>query len=144
MIDADLIGLKSEHISSLIRPIQQGESEVSLSRRENSLMIYQWLHTDFVSGERVIPKNLLQENEVYLTTGPGFGLEVKMNELIRQKGYRVKNVFFPGVITPRKSEKIGLIRGTLADMQMIIEILRSISVLSILKQLYYFSRWHQD
>ena len=144
MIDSDLIGLRSEHITSLIEPIAHQEREVTLSIRENSLMIYKWLGTDFVSGERVVPRTLLQENELYLTTGPWFGLEVKMNELIRAKGYRVKNVAFPGVITPRKSEKIGLIRGSLADAMMLGEILRSVSVLRILRQIWYFSRFHQS
>ena len=144
MIDSDLIGLKSEHITSLIEPIEHQDWEVTLSIRENSLMIYKWLRSDFVSGERVVPRTLLQENELYLTTGPWFGLEVKMNELIRAKGYRVKNVAFPGVITPRKSEKIGLIRGSLADAMMVGEILRSVSVLRILRQIWYFSRFHQS
>ena len=70
MIDSDLIGLKSEHITSLIEPIEHQDREVTLSIRENSLMIYKWLRSDFVSGERVVPRTLLQENELYLTTGP--------------------------------------------------------------------------
>lgn len=81
MIDSDLIGLKSEHINALIRPILEGRADTTLSIRENSLWIYKALGTDFVSGERVIPKQIFSDVK-YFTEGEGFGLEVKINERI--------------------------------------------------------------
>lgn len=49
MIDSDLIGLSPEHIRMLILPVKTGAADVTLSIRENSLLIYKWMGTDFVS-----------------------------------------------------------------------------------------------
>ncbi len=94
MIDSDLVGLRSQHITDLIAPVREGSVDVTLSIRENSLELYKFCGTDFVSGERVIPREIFAD-VLYYTTGPGFGLEVKMNEKILIGGYRVKNIMFP-------------------------------------------------
>jgi hypothetical protein len=105
MIDSDLIGLEKSHVESLIAPVQDGKADVTFSLRENSLGLYKFFGTDFVSGERIIPREVLAD-ELYYTSGPGFGLEVKMNEKILALRYKVENIVFPGVITPRKSVKL--------------------------------------
>jgi hypothetical protein len=94
MIDSDLIGLTSEHITDLIAPVREGITDVTLSIRENSLGLYKFCGTDFVSGERVIPREILADVPYY-TSGPGFGLEVLMNEKILTGGYTVENIMFP-------------------------------------------------
>ena len=93
MIDSDLIGLTSEHITYLIAPVRGESADVTLSIRENSLGLYKFFGTDFVSGERVIPREILADVPYY-TSGPGFGLEVLMNEKILTGGYRVENIMF--------------------------------------------------
>ena len=107
MIDSDLIGLQSKHISELIEPIQNHQAEVTLSLRENSLLIYKWLSVDFVTGERVVPRSLFLDKKSYLDA-PGFGLESIMNQKILEQKLRVKSVRLP-IITPRKSLKMGWI-----------------------------------
>ena len=65
MIDADLLHLRAEHITALIAPVREGVVDVTLSIRENSLPIYKLLGTDFVSGERVLPKSLFDDQEYF-------------------------------------------------------------------------------
>ena len=43
MIDSDLLHLTPEHIAMLMKPIQEEETDVTLSIRENSLPIYRFL-----------------------------------------------------------------------------------------------------
>ena len=93
MIDSDLVGLTGEHIADLIAPVRDGDADVTLSIRENSLGLYKFFGTDFVSGERVIPREILADVRYY-TRGPGFGLEVLMNEKILTGGYKVSNIMF--------------------------------------------------
>jgi glycosyltransferase involved in cell wall biosynthesis len=138
-IDSDLLNLKPEHVRDLIAPIRLGTADVTLSIRENSLGIYKLLRNDFVSGERAVPRAVLAEEGYYLS-GPGFGLEVKMNEKIIAAKYRVKSVRFPGVITPRKSDKYGFVAGTVADMKMVGEILSVLPAWRLGYQLWYFYR----
>lgn len=140
MIDSDLIGLEGAHIDALIRPILEGRAQATLSIRENSLWIYKLLGTDFVSGERVMPKRLFADEE-YFREGAGFGLEVKINERILSEGYTLENVPLRGVITPRKSKKMGIWKGFLADMNMINEICKTLPLSQILRQCWYFSRF---
>jgi hypothetical protein len=71
MIDSDLIGLTSRHITDLIAPVREESADVTLSIRENSLGLYKFCGTDFVSGERVIPREILADVPYY-TSGPGF------------------------------------------------------------------------
>lgn len=138
MIDADLIGLESNHIDMLIAPIFEKIADVTLSIRQNSLCIYKFLQTDFVSGERVIPKSIFDDEDFFLN-GKGFSLEVKINQKIVEANYRVKNIFLPGLITPRKSDKMWKLKGFIADVKMIFEILWAMRIDKIMYQLWYFS-----
>ena len=138
-IDSDLIGLEVGHIDSLLYPIINHEVDVTISLRENSLALYKWIGSDFVSGERVVPKSLFEDIEYY-TQGRGFGLEVKMNEVILTKKLRVKNIFLPGVITPRKAYKMGYLKGTISDLKMVRDILVTLPFWRIMRQMYRFSR----
>lgn len=140
MIDSDLLNLTSEHITSLIDPIQAKEADVTLSVRKNSLPFYKWIGSDFVSWERIVPRSLFDEWEYY-TVWPGFGLEVKMNEQIVKRNYKIKNIIFPEVITPRKTDKLWYIKWTLADFRMVWEILSVMPIHRICRQLWYFSRF---
>ena len=137
MIDADLLNFKPYHMESLLTPIQHGKADVTISIRENSLYLYRLLRNDFVTWERVVPRYLL-EDEAYYTSGPWFGLEVKMNEKIIQAKCRVKSVYFPNVITPRKSYKCGYIDGTIGDIRMIRDILSVLPPHRLVYQLWNF------
>lgn len=69
MIDSDLLNLTPEHITAMIDPIRSQRAQVTLSIRENSLPLYRFLGTDFVSGERVLPRSLFIDRDYYLS-GP--------------------------------------------------------------------------
>lgn len=141
MIDADLLHLTPEHITSLIEPVKNQETQISLSLRENSLLLYRLLGTDFVSGERVVPRSLFADAAYYLS-GPGFWLEVLMNDKIIQNNYSLKNIYTSGLITPRKSVKYWYIRGMIADFRMVWDVLSIMPMHRLLYQMWYFSRFH--
>ena len=60
-LDADLAGVNAADIQALAEPVIGGRAEVSISLRRNSLAPYRWNGLDFVSGERVIPAQLLDQ-----------------------------------------------------------------------------------
>jgi hypothetical protein len=88
----------------------------------------------------VIPREILADVPYY-TSGPGFWLEVLMNEKILTGGYKIENITFPWVITPRKSVKMWYIRGTIADWQMNIDIFSVMPIWKLARQFWYFSRF---
>lgn len=140
-IDSDLVGLQKWHIQSLIDPIIKKESEVTLSLRENSLPFYKWIGSDFVSGERIVPRSLFDDTEYY-TSGRGFWLEVKMNEKILEANLSINNIYLAGVITPRKAYKMGYIQGTISDLKMVYDIMVTVPFWRLIRQMYRFSRFH--
>lgn len=139
MIDADLIGLTPFHIWELIAPILEKQCDTTLSLRENSLLVYKALRSDFVSGERVIPKEIFHDESFFV--GKWFGLEVKINQKILEKNYIIGNIKLDWVITPNKSKKIGTFAGMLADIKMVWEILSQMPIHRIIHQLFLFSRF---
>lgn len=139
MIDSDLVWLTIDHILTLIEPITQKEVDVTLSIRENSYALYKWIGSDFVSGERVLPREIFEDSKHY-TDWPGFWLEVKINARIMEKGYRIKNLYLKWLISERKSVKMGYIHGTISDWKMVYQILSIMPLHRVIAQAWYFSR----
>ncbi len=145
LIDADLIGLKAENIAALALPVIKGEADVTMSLRQNNVVHHNlltvWVNRlveriglDFLSGERVLHKALLQAHVKKIRKLPGFGIEVFMNRLMIKKRVRLKIVRWNNVINPRKEEKNGFWAGTEADIRMVRHILKVISLSEVIEQ----------
>lgn len=134
-IDSDLVGLDREAISELIEPVKNGQADMSISLRKNSLGIFKLFGLDFVSGERVFDKRLLGNLEK-LKKLPRFGLEVYMNNLIIQKKLRMKVVSWKKVISPRKSVKFGFWSGVVGDTKMVMEIVKVLGFFGVVMQFW--------
>ncbi|MEN9614357.1 MAG: hypothetical protein RLZZ347_664 [Candidatus Parcubacteria bacterium] len=127
-LDADLLGLSAENITSLITPVLSGVAEVSISLRRNAPRAWHAIGIDYISGERVLPKGILLP---YLTQVPSlsrFGFEVFLNRLIIANRCRVKIVKWPNVDSPYKATKVGFWRGIKGEFFMLFDILKTISV----------------
>jgi glycosyltransferase involved in cell wall biosynthesis len=136
MLDADLEGLTAENITELVRPVLEGVADVSMSIRANSLLVYKIIGLDFVSGERVLPKSLFENQLDEMEKLPGYGIEVFINRLIIKNNPRVRTVKWNDVVGPRKASKVGFMKGTIADTKMIVDILHVISPHDIFVQNY--------
>lgn len=135
LVDSDLVGLHNANITSLISPVVENRADIAISLRKNSLLIYKILGLDFVSGERVFHKNIIEDIGA-LARLPGYGLEVFLNRIIIKKRLRLKVVWWGGVISPRKSKKIRWWQGVMGDWDMIMQILSMLTVSDILYQMY--------
>lgn len=136
LLDADLIGLTQDDVVSLIAPVLNGEADISMSIRKNSLLVYKLIGLDFVSGERMFTKSLVVNHLEEMSQLPSFGLEVFLNQIVIKNKMRVKTVPWERVIGPRKSDKMGLLRGTISDLKMIFDILKVVSLRDIVIQNY--------
>lgn len=138
LLDADLRGLRPDDITRLIAPVLQGGVAVSLSLRRNAPRLWHWLGVDYITGERVVPMALLSTSLEEVAALPRFGLEVFLNDRIRAAGLSVAIVHWPTVISPPKSEKRGgRAAGLVADMAMILDILRTVSPVKVLAQIAF-------
>lgn len=138
-LDADLIGLSREAISELIEPVASGKADISISLRVNSPWIWRFIGIDYISGERVFPKKLLENHLDEILKLARFGLESFMNKLIIKDKYRIKIIYWKNVSSPYKYTKDGLWKGIKGDFFMILDILKTVSLFGIVRQIYKLS-----
>ena len=134
LLDADLAGIKPADIDALAAPVMRGEADVSISMRSNSLWLYRQIGIDFVSGERVVPKHLLETAVEAMQRLPRWGGEVYMNEIFIRRGCRIAVVRWPRVLNIRKYEKTGLWRGALAELKMIADAASVLTPFGLVRQ----------
>ena len=133
-LDADLAGLGAREVDLLAVPVTSGRADVSISLRRNSLPLYRSLGLDFVSGERVIPSWLVRDQVSAMATLPRWGGETFINQLVIDAKLKIEIVDWPGVSNIRKYQKVGRIRGLLAELRMINDALRVRSLLGLARQ----------
>jgi glycosyltransferase involved in cell wall biosynthesis len=144
LLDADLTGLAIEHITALATPVLSGHTDVSLSLRRNSLLIFRALGLDFVSGERVIRKELLSETLEEICKLPRFGIEVFMNRKIIARRLSISVAHWPEVTQSRKTEKLGYWRGIRAEWRMIADLLQMAYPLLLISQTHHLLSLRAD
>lgn len=128
LVDADLVGLEKENISNLIKPVIENKCDVSLSLRGNTPFFWKIIGIDYITGERVFRKSILDEHLEEILRLPKFGLESFFNIYIIKNRCRIRVVDWDNVASPYKYEKIGLLKGLLADVFMISDIFKTIGI----------------
>lgn len=134
-LDSDLAGLGPSDLKALIMPIQTGQSDVALSLRRNAPAPWHWLGLDYISGERIMPRALLVDQIEQIAQLRSFGLEVFLNRLWIAKGLTVTVVHWPGVDSPLKSAKYGIVAGVISDIRMLTDMFRTVTPLTALRQI---------
>jgi len=140
LVDADLLGLGAEHLSALIRPVVGGHADISISLRDNAPWVWRAIGLDYISGERVLARDLLLGQIEALRGLPRFGLEVYMNRLCISQSARIAVVRWNGVKSPYKNKKYGVVKGLRADVRMMGDIFRSVPPRSLLRQIVVMRR----
>jgi len=125
MLDADLIGLTPGDVTALITPIDAGEAEMTISLRGNAPWPWRAIGLDYISGERVLHRDLLPPAGD-LARLPKFGFEVTLNERLIDARARLRVVPWPGVKSPAKEVKQGFRAGLRADAAMMRDIFRTV------------------
>ena len=134
LLDADLTGVRPADVQALADPVVSGKAEVSISLRSNSLALYRGLGLDFVSGERVIPRRLIGEAVAAMEALPRWGGEVFINDMIIRQKMSIAVVDWPEVLNIRKYKKVGRLRGMFAELSMVGDAFRVLSVWGVVSQ----------
>jgi polyisoprenyl-phosphate glycosyltransferase len=113
-LDADLIGLKAEHVESLVLPVLTGHCVMSVGQfvgGRGVTDLAQQLVT-CISGQRAIRRDLFLS--IPAVDGVGYGVETLITLHINSRRLPTEVVKLPGVTHPMKEEKHGFIRGAVA------------------------------
>jgi glycosyltransferase involved in cell wall biosynthesis len=140
LIDADLQGLRADHLTRLVAPVYDGRADVAISLRGNAPVVWRAIGADYISGERVLPRALLLPLLHDLPRLPRFGFEVFLNEAILRAGLSTAIVDWPEVASPSKAAKRGLVRGLRADAAMLSDIFRTVPPHRVAAQIAAFAR----
>jgi glycosyltransferase involved in cell wall biosynthesis len=117
-LDADLIGLRGEHVDAIVRPLLGNLCDMCIGIFRGGKF---WSDTaqkfaPTISGQRAMRRSLFlgvpHMDELRM------GVEVSMNAYVKQKKARVQRVILRGVANSHKEQKLGLVEGSKARLQM--------------------------
>jgi len=144
LIDADLEGLGAGEISALIRPARSGRAEMSVSLRANAPWLWRWIGIDYISGERVLTRELIDAVQPHFGALPRFGFEVFLNRQAVTRRASLAVVPWPAVRNAAKARKYGLWRGVAGDIGMLADMFRTCGPLELLGQIIAMRRLRVD
>lgn len=126
-IDADLIGLRPQHLTDLVRPVLRNEADMTIglfSKGRFATDLAQVI-APYLSGQRAIKRELLSLlGNMDFTR---YGVEMAITTFARQHGWRIKEVELPDLTHIMKEEKLGLVKGVGARMRMYWEIAKCLA-----------------
>jgi glycosyltransferase involved in cell wall biosynthesis len=142
LLDADLVGLTAMQVMELLAPVRSGRADVAISLRQNAPWVWRRIGLDYISGERVMRREMLLPWLNRMAGLKGFGLEVFLNRLWIADRARVAVVGL-AAISPSKAAKQGLLRGIAGDLGMMRDIFGTIGAVAALRQIMALRRLRQ-
>lgn len=127
-VDADLVGLHTEHIEALLEPVLSGRTAMSIgvfSEGRRSTDLAQKL-APALSGQRAVRKDLF--DQVPNLEHSGYGVEIALTQYVERHNVEIVRVPLPTVSQVMKEEKRGLVEGMRARLKMYWEIVRSLRI----------------
>jgi len=123
-LDADLIGLTSDHVISLITPVVAGKADMTVGIFEKGRVATDFAQTiaPFLSGQRAVRRELLEGMSDL--DASRFGVEIALTRYAVENNLRVQEVVLRDMSHRMKEEKLGLVKGIAARLRMYWEIAR--------------------
>lgn len=115
-VDADCTDLSSRHLDAVCRPVLEGRAEMSLGAFDYGRLNWLVLRCPPLSGERIVPRWVW--DEVPESKLDGYTIEVRLNEVICEGGFRTSARTMVGVFHRTKRDKFGRIDGLRRTWQM--------------------------
>ncbi len=119
--DADLIGLRPEHVQSVLEPVISGRLAMCVGLRDRG----RWMmklekHLPLIAGERALHRTLFEQiPSKYLQ---GFKLEAALNYACRSRGLAYGGVPLWGLGIRRKMQKVGFWKGLREYARMYVQV----------------------
>lgn len=124
LLDADLIGLTPKHVTELLSPIFTQQAVMTIgyftAGRLPTNLSQQVM--PFLNGQRAVRRELFAA--LPELDHSKYGIEVVMSHYARTNNYKVVWVALPHLSHVMKEEKVGLVRGFVARLQMYWQIIK--------------------
>ncbi|MBC7222978.1 MAG: glycosyltransferase family 2 protein, partial [Anaerolineae bacterium] len=104
-LDADLVGLRPQHVEDLIWPVLRGEADMTVGRFRGGRLHTDWSHalTPFLSGQRCLRWSVFARTPELEEAG--WGAETAFHLHAAREGLRLERVILHGVTQVTKEEK---------------------------------------
>lgn len=135
LVDSDLVGLGVTELTALILPVLDGRADMAISLRRNAPGLWHLIGIDYISGERMLRRSLIADRLAELDALPRFGFEVWLNRICIDAAARLAVVEWSHVDSPMKSHKYGALRGIVADLRMMADLLHSSGPWQLVRQI---------
>ncbi len=123
MLDADLVGLRRQHIVDLLSPVLTGRAKTTMGVFTEGRAI-----TDLaqfvapkLSGQRAILREIIARVDMEDTR---FGIEVAINRYLEDHGIKIYEVELESLSQYTKEEKLGFFKGLAARAVMYYDVMR--------------------
>ena len=121
-LDADLIGLRPEHVDHMLMPLIEGEVQMTVGVFEGGRGATDFAQqiAPFLSGQRALRRNVLDDIDDMAESG--YGVEMALTRYMRRHHANVAEVVLQDLTHRMKEEKRGLVKGFASRMKMYWEI----------------------
>lgn len=125
MLDADLIGLRDEHIMNLLQPVidKKADMTIGIFKSGRGATDLAQKIAPFLSGQRVISKSVFTKLEKYKVKD--YGIEMALTLMAEKEKIKVQEIYLADLTHVMKEEKRGVFLGFLSRMKMYWDILFS-------------------
>lgn len=123
-LDADLIGLRNDHVERLVMPVLNEKADMTVGIFEKGRFATDFAQkfAPYLSGQRAVSRWVL-ENISDLDMAR-FGVEVALNRLVEKNNIKVKEVNLEDMSHVMKEEKRGVLKGFASRMKMYWDIMK--------------------
>lgn len=124
-LDADLLGLKDQHVRDLLQPLLDDDEVVmTVGKFKNGRLRTDWAQkiTPFLSGQRGMRRSVLEMAGGLLDAR--YATEVILTRSAKQLGMKIQEVILSDATHVMKEEKLGFAKGVRARIGMYCDILR--------------------
>lgn len=130
--DADLSGVKREHLLQLTEPLLKDEADMVVGIRPELQEVYK-LGSDLpvLSGQRAMKREIFEQVPVKLRKG--YQIEEALNYYCKTNNQQVKLIVLAGLEHLQKIPKSDLVRGTLSYLKMIFQIAKIFVIVRVMR-----------
>lgn len=134
LLDADLLFLNTQNVLDLIQPIEEGIADVTMSYRKNAWPLFPFKKIDYLTGERILPKEQITPSLHQMSQLSSYGLEVFLNRIIIREHLRIAIVQWSNVENDLSQQKRGWWKGVRAIVKIWSDVLSTISIFEMYSQ----------
>jgi glycosyltransferase involved in cell wall biosynthesis len=133
-LDADLIGLTTDNITQIVKPVLDGLVDMTMTICNYDFILNSFsklLGVEIPNGERVIKKEIAKK---ILKNATGYSIEIQMNQHFLEYNLKFIVISWLNVAAPSKRKKNGL-EGIFLTFIGLKQLITNVSISQIIKQM---------